>query len=80
MVYKSIDQKENYGRFVLQQQGKSTSGIGFIFRWESARVTSDVFVIVCTLLDNSYEPISVREFWHFFVKREIELLPSLLWG
>ena len=31
-----------------------------LFSVEKARVTSDVIVIVCTLLDNSYEPISER--------------------
>ena len=29
---------------------------------EKARATSDVIFIVCTLIDNSYEPISAREF------------------
>ena len=33
-----------------------------IFFAEKARVTSDVIFIVCTLIDNSYEPISAREF------------------
>ena len=37
------------------------SRIGFIFRRVSARVASEVIFIVCTLTDNSYEPISVRE-------------------
>ena len=39
------------------------SRIGFIFHRESVHVTSDVIVIVCTLLDNSYEPISAQKFW-----------------
>ena len=28
----------------------------------SAHATSDVIFIVCTLIDNGYEPISAREF------------------
>ena len=28
----------------------------------NVRVTSDVIFIVCSLLDNSYKPISAREF------------------
>ena len=34
--------------------------IGFIFH-KKARIPSDVIFIVCTPIDNSYEPISARE-------------------
>ena len=49
------------------------SDIGF-FVVEKMRVTSDAVFIVCTLTDNSYEPISVRncgsycKTWYLFVK------------
>ena len=32
------------------------------------RVTSDVIFTVCTLIDNSYEPISVREFGQLYAR------------
>ena len=37
---------------------KIPAELAIFFRWESARVTSDVIFIVCTLIDNGYEPIS----------------------
>ena len=43
-------------------------GISFTFRRESVRTTSDVIFIVCTLIDNSYEPISAREFGQLLFK------------
>ena len=35
---------------------------GFIFQQEDTHITFDIIFIVCTLIDNSYEPISVWEF------------------
>ena len=51
MVYKSIDHRKLPSICFLQKHGKSRSGIGNFFRWESARVTSDVIFIVCTLAE-----------------------------
>ena len=62
MLYKSIDHRKLLLICFLQQHGKNTSRIFFIFRSESLCVTSDVIFIACTLIDNSYEPISALEF------------------
>ena len=40
---------------------KGRAALAILFP-EKARATSDVNFIVCTLIDNSYEPISAREF------------------
>ena len=39
-----------------------------LFSVEKTHVTSDVIFIVCTLIDNSCEPISVQEFWQLMLK------------
>ena len=31
--------------------------------FEHFMASSDIIFIVCTLMDNGYEPISAREFW-----------------
>ena len=44
-----------------------------LFSIEKKRMLSDVIFILCTLIDNSYEPISVRYFWQLFCKIRINL-------
>ena len=61
MVYKSIDHRKLPSICFLQNMEKLRAELA-IFFFEKARVTSDVILIVCTLIDNSYEPISAREF------------------
>ena len=41
------------------------SGIGFIFCGESVHLTPDVIFIVCALIDNSYEPINMQEYYSY---------------
>ena len=36
--------------------------IGPYFSLKNVHITSDVIFIVCILIDNSYEPISMQEF------------------
>lgn len=40
--------------------GQQFCGIDFIFHWESMHVKSEIIFIVHTLIDNSFEPISMQ--------------------
>ena len=52
---------------------KSTGKIGFIFCWESARITSDNIFIACTLIDNRH-----WEFWWLLCKTVYPLWAMLM--
>lgn len=56
-----IQKTVNY--LFLQLHVKCRNIIGFIFSWWSEHITSDIIFIVCTLIDDSYEPISTWKFW-----------------
>ena len=58
-MHKSIDCRKLLSICFYDNMEKNMNGIGFTFPRESARVTSD---ITCTLIGNSYEPISAWEF------------------
>ena len=65
---KEINHRKLPSICLLQQHGKSMSGISFFFHRESARVASDVIFVVCSLSDSSFKPISAREFLTVIVK------------
>ena len=66
---------------------KVRAELAIFFIEESARVTADVILIVCTLIDNSYEPISAREFgqslqkkgWYYVVFFKFPLIKILFY-